>query len=128
MEWLYLSDVKDIQADDWDSEVLAPVRPVVVDFWHHMCSWCNKLNPIFAQLPEAFEGVKFLKMNILESPKNRRIAIDSGVMGTPTIKVFCRGRAIGELVGFKDFKKLSAELSEVLDQSDSCLAQSTPIE
>ena len=123
-----MSDVKDIQADDWDSEVLRSAGPVVVDFWHHMCGWCNKLNPIYAQLPEAFEGVKFLKMNILESPENRRTAIDNGVMGTPTIKVFCRGRAIGELVGFKDYQKLTAELRELLEQSDSCLDQSTPIE
>ena len=86
------------------------------------------MNPEFEKLPEVLEEVKFLKVNILDSSENRQIAIESGVMGTPTIKVFCRGRAIGELVGFKDYQKLVKELGEILAQSDSCLDQSTPIE
>ncbi len=102
--------------------------PVVVDFWHHLCGWCNKLNPIFAQLPEAIPGAKFLKVNILESTENRKTAIDNGVMSTPTIKVFCEGRPIGELIGFKSHEKLVSELNEILNQKDSCLDQSTPLE
>jgi thioredoxin 1 len=120
--------VTEIQASQWESEVVNVEGPVVVDFWHHMCAWCQKLNPIFAQLPEAFLGVKFFKVNILESPENRKIAIDSGVMSTPTIKVFCEGRPIGDLVGFKSHEKLVHELNEILNQKDSCLDQSTPLE
>ena len=83
-----MTEVSNIQASEWDLEVVKIEGPVVVDFWHHMCGWCQKLNPIFAQLPEEIPGVKFLKVNILDSPENRKIAIDNGVMGTPTIKVF----------------------------------------
>ena len=123
-----MPDVSEIQASQWESEVVKAEGPVVVDFWHHMCAWCKKLNPIYAQLPEAIPGVKFLKVNILESPENRKIAIDNGVMGTPTIKVFCEGRPIGELVGFKPLEKLVSALNEILNQKDSCLDQSTPLE
>lgn len=123
-----MSGVSEIQASQWESEVVKAEGPVVVDFWHHMCAWCQKLNPIFAQLPEAIPGVKFLKVNILESPENRKVAIDSGVMGAPTIKVFCEGRPIGELVGFKSHDKLVSALNEILNQKDSCLDQSTPLE
>ncbi len=123
-----MPDVIEIKASQWESEVVKAEGPVVVDFWHQMCAWCKKLNPVFAQLPEAIPGVKFLKVNILESPENRKIAIDSGVMGTPTIKVFCEGRPIGELVGFKPLDKLVGALNEILNQKDSCLDQSTPLE
>ena len=119
--------VKEIQADQWDSEVLSEEGPVAVDFWHHMCGWCLKLNPEFAKLPETIEGVKFLKLNILESPENRNIAIESGVMGTPTIKVFCKGRSIGEVVGFNSYESLVKELERILNQKDSCLKSSTPL-
>ena len=120
--------VSEIQASQWASEVVKAEGPVVVDFWHNMCAWCKKLNPVFAQLPEAIPGVKFLKVNILESPENRKVAIDSGVMGTPTIKVFCEGRPLGELVGFKPLEKLVSGLNEILIQKNSCLDQSTPLE
>ncbi len=123
-----MTGVSEIQASQWESEVVKRKGPVVVDFWHHTCGWCQKLNPIYAQLPKAIPGVKFLKVNILDSTENRKIAIDNGVMGTPTIKVFCDGRPIGELVGFKSHEKLVSELNAVLNQKDSCLDQSTPLE
>ncbi len=123
-----MSKIIDLQAENWDEEVLKNEAPVVVDFWHHMCGWCLKLDPEFKRLPEAFENVKFAKMNILDSPENRKIAIESGVMGTPTIKVFCRGRIVGEIVGFKTSEMLMGGLNEILSQKEYCLEQSTPLE
>ncbi|UCH56797.1 MAG: thioredoxin family protein [Candidatus Bathyarchaeota archaeon] len=122
-----MSNVVDIQAEEWASEVMGEKGPVVVDFWHHMCGWCQRLNPVFAKLPEAFEDVKFLKVNILDSRENRRLAVENGVMGTPTIKVFCQGRAVGEVVGFKSYDSLVKDLHQILDQKDACLDQSTPL-
>lgn len=123
-----MSKVKELQADDWESEVLNAEGPVVVDFWHDRCGWCLKLNPVYAQLPERFEEVKFAKMNILESEENRRIAMENGVMGTPTIKVFCDGRNVGEVVGFKPLRKLVKDLGEIFAEKEDCLKQSTPLE
>ncbi len=123
-----MSKIIDLQAEHWVEEVLKNEAPVVVDFWHHMCGWCLKLDPEFKRLPEAFENVKFAKMNILDSPENRKIAIESGVMGTPTIKVFCQGRIVGEIVGFKTSKMLTGDLNEILSQKEYCLEQSTPLE
>lgn len=123
-----MSKIIDLQEESWDEGVVRHDGPVVVDFWHHMCGWCLKLNPEFERLPEAFEKVKFAKMNILDSPDNRRIAMESGVMGTPTIKVFCQGRAVGEIVGFRTFEMLLSDLREILSQKDYCLEQSTPLE
>ena len=123
-----MSKIVDLKAETWDEEVLKHERPVVVDFWHRMCGWCLKLNPEYERLPEALENVKFAKMNILDSPDNRRIAVESGVMGTPTIKVFCKGRAVGEIVGFRTFEMLLGDLREILSKKDECLEQSTPLE
>jgi thioredoxin-like negative regulator of GroEL len=123
-----MSKVLELQADEWESEVTSVEGPVVVDFWHHMCGWCQKLNPVYDQLPEHFESAKFAKMNILDSTENRRIAMDNGVMGTPTIKVFCRGRDIGEVVGFRPLDSLVKDLAGILASKDDCLEQSTPLE
>lgn len=123
-----MSKVLELQADEWESEVTSLDGPVVVDFWHHMCGWCQKLNPIYDQLPEHFENAKFAKMNILDSAENRNIAMDNGVMGTPTIKVFCKGRDIGEVVGFRPLDTLVKDLAGIFASKDDCLEQSTPLE
>lgn len=123
-----MPEILELQADEWESEVMSVDGPIVVDFWHHMCGWCQKLDPIFAQLPDRFEKVKFAKMNVLDSAENRQIAMDAGVLGTPTIKVFCDGRSIGEVVGFRPLDRLVKELGEILASKDDCLEHSTPLE
>lgn len=122
-----MSKVIEIQADMWEPEVLNSNEPVVVDFWHNMCGWCLKLNPVYAQLPERFNNVRFAKMNILDSAENRKVAMDNGVMGTPTIKVFCKGRDIGEIVGFRPLDTLVKDVGEILSKREDCLGQSTPL-
>ena len=93
-----MSDIIELHADMWDDAVKNVEGSVVVDFWHPMCGWCQKLTPEYEKLPPYFENVKFVKMNILDNVDNRKIAIENGVMSTPTIKVFCKGRSIGEIV------------------------------
>lgn len=123
-----MSGVKELQADDWESEVMKAESPVVVDFWHDMCGWCLKLNPIYEELPERFDNVKFGKMNILTSVENRSIAIKHGVMGTPTIKVFCQGRDIGEIIGFRNRDELIKDIKDILAKKEDCLSHSSPLE
>ncbi len=123
-----MSKVIELQAASWEREVSRAEEPVVIDFWHQMCGWCLKLNPVFDQLPERFESVKFAKMNVLESTENRSLAMENGVMGTPTIKVFCEGRDIGEIIGFRTLEDLESDLREILDKRHNCLGKSTPLE
>ena len=124
-----MSKVVEIKADAWEKEVLKADRPVVVDFWHHMCGWCNKLNPVYEQLPERFgDRVKFVKVNILESPENQRLAIGLGVLGTPTLKFLCDGRAVGEIIGYRPLDRLVEEIDDILKKKDECLEKSTPLE
>lgn len=123
-----LSKVIELKAEAWDEEVKDVEGPVVVDFWHNMCGWCLKLNPIFEQLPVHLENVKFAKMNVLDSSENRNMAMEHGVMGTPTIKVFCEGRDIGEIVGYRTLDKLIDELKEIFARREDCISQSTPLE
>lgn len=123
-----MSKVIELQAASWEREVSRVEEPVVIDFWHQMCGWCLKLNPVFDQLPERFESVKFAKMNVLESTENRSLAMENGVMGTPTIKVFCEGRDIGEIIGFRTLEDLESDLREILDKRLNCLGKSTPLE
>lgn len=123
-----MAKVVEIQADAWDREVLKAEVPVVVDFWHHMCGWCLKLNPVYEQLPEMFgDRVKFVKLNVIQSPENQKLAIGLGVLGTPTLKLFCDGRDVGEIVGYRPLERLVKEIEELLEKKNECLEKSTPL-
>lgn len=120
--------IVEVRSDNWEKEVLQSEKPVVVDFWHNMCSWCLRLNPVFEQLPERFgEKVKFAKFNVLQSIESQKLALSQGILGTPTLKFYCNGRSIGELVGYRPLDRLVKEIEETISEKDECLSQSTSL-
>lgn len=91
------------------AEVLRSELPVVLDVWSPGCGPCRMLEPIVMDLAAAYQGrVKVAEMNAAEAS---RTAARYGVMGTPTILFFRRGREVERVVGFVG----SRYLREVVD-------------
>ena len=116
---------REIDAQTWDREVIKSDKPVIVDFWHNQCPWCLKLNPIYDKLSEEYTRATLVKLDILSSEENGQIANKHGVMGTPTLIIFCEGREVGELVGFMEKDVISTEVDRILDRASSCVKQSS---
>ncbi len=91
-----------------------------------MCPWCKRLGRIYEKLSEEYEGK--LKFYRTDAGVNRDLAIRYGIMGVLTLKFFCSGRSIGEIVGYLPEPKLKTEFDKVLANYKMCLAQSTPYE
>ncbi len=124
-----MSALKDVNVEDWQAQVLDPKEPVVVDFWHDQCEWCRRLEPELRELAKEFSGkARFVRLNILSSPRNTLLAHQYGVSSTPTLILFCHGRTIEGIVGYRGKNALKAELGDLIDRSDECLKQSTPFE
>jgi thioredoxin 1 len=123
-----MSSILEIQADNWEKNVIQEKRPVVVEFWHDKCVICKEMKPIYESQPEKYgETVKFTKMNLLESKENRKFAITNGVRSTPTFIVYCEGRPIGQIIGYREPEKFTEDLRNIIENIDNCL-RSTAIE
>ncbi len=80
------------------TEVLRSELPVLVDVWGPGCGPCQMLEPIIMSLAGAYEGrVKVAELNAAEA---NRTAARYGVMSTPTVLFFRRGREVERVVGF----------------------------
>ena len=123
-----MPNLVDIQASDWESEVVSEKRPVVVEYWHQKCVVCIEMKPIYEAQPEKLgDKVKFARMNLLEDKANRIFAIRNGVRSTPTFVVYCEGRPIGQLIGQRKLDEFTDELNMIIENADKCLI-STPLE
>ncbi|NIQ04685.1 MAG: thioredoxin family protein [Candidatus Korarchaeota archaeon] len=107
--------------------MLQSETPVIVDFWHENCAYCVELNPIFDELATEVEDVTFFKLNIQTSGKNFQIAQKYGIMGTPTLKFFCKGRTVGEIIGFRPKQQLKEEIKKIIENAEICLKKSTKL-
>lgn len=121
-------DIVDLNPVNWDEEVARSSILTLVYFWHAQCPWCRELTPIFEKVASEYSGrIKFAKLNILESPSNQEIAVNLGVMSTPTLMFFCGGRPLMQIVGFMAEEDLKKTLDEMLGRYRTCLSQSTDL-
>jgi len=124
-----IGSVLELNSASWEKEVLRSQVLTVVDFWHEKCPWCIKLNPVYGQVAEKYRGkIKFVKVNVLANPENRSLAIQHGVMGTPTLVFFCGGRSVRQAVGFHTRERLERIMDEMLDSHRDCIKQSTALD
>lgn len=122
--------VVEVTAETWEKEVLNAEKIVIVEFWHEECPYCQKINPIYKELAKEYEDLKFAQLNIRESQENLQIAKKYGIMGTPTLKFFCDGRVIGEIIGYKPKSQLKEGIEETTKESNvkTCLEKSSSLD
>lgn len=113
-----MAGIPDIQADSFDDEVKNAGGAVVLEFWIRSCSGCQKFKPVYDRLPDAMGNrVRFLRMNMMKSIENLRLAEGMGVEETPTTKVFCDGDEVGEIVGYRPLEEAVEEIEGALGGS-----------
>lgn len=106
--------VQPTHVDDanFGAEVLRSELPVVVDVWSPGCGPCRMLEPLIMDLASAYDGrVKVAELNAAEAG---RTAARHGVMGTPTVLFFKKGREVERVVGFVGARYLRETVEEVL--------------
>jgi len=119
-----MNQVAEIPADSFERAVKRSDKPVIVEFWIKSCGNCQKFRPVYEKLPEIFgEKVEFLKMNMLLSLENLQLAEGLGVEETPTLKLFCNGREIGQIIGYRPVDGVVKEIEEILEREQYCQKQ-----
>jgi len=117
-----------VDATDWRREVLESNILTVVYFSHEQCPWCIRLNLVFDEVSGEYEDrVKFVKLNVLADPSNRELAVNYGVMSTPTLMFFCDGKPVGQTVGFVSKEQLEKIVNDMLEMYKQCIKQSTDL-
>jgi thioredoxin 1 len=68
--------------------------------------------------------VKFVKVNVDDEPD---LVQQYGISSLPTLKFFCGGREIGEIVGAPPKPQLEKAIREMVSGHKECLASSSPM-
>jgi thioredoxin 1 len=90
-------NVKYVNTELWDNDVLKSDLPVLVDFWAEWCGPCRMVGPAVEQLSQMMAGkIKVAKLNVDE---NQEIAMKYGVRSIPSLILFKAGKEIARTVG-----------------------------
>lgn len=97
-------EVKNINEQEFENEVLKSDIPVLVDFWAPWCGPCKMLGPIVEQVAQKTQGVKVVKLNVDEAIST---AQKYGVVSIPTLIVFNGGKEVKRSVGLISEQQVS---------------------
>lgn len=64
---------------------------------------------------------------MVDDAQNNEILQRISVEGTPTLKFYCRGREVGEHIGYAIEPVLKKKIDQALEEMESCLPNSTPV-
>ncbi|MEU6401146.1 thioredoxin [Streptomyces sp. NPDC046985] len=104
--------VAEVTDEDFEVEVLAAERPVLVQFTAEWCGPCRQLAPVLRDLAaEHGEKLKVVRLDVDRSPGT---TLAYRVMATPTLMVFRDGEPVTSMVGARAKRRLLEELSDVL--------------
>jgi len=115
-------------AANWKKQVLESKDLVIVEFWHPQCPYCKMLEPVYTKLSKEYAGkLNFAKFNVMESSENQELAAKYGIMGTPTLKFFCQGRPVQDVVGMLTKDYLRQGIEYAIKKHRECAEKSTPL-
>ena len=98
-------------AENFQSEVLASNRLVLVDFWAEWCGPCKMLTPIIDELAnEYIDKVTIGKLNV---DQNQELASEYMVRSIPCLLFFKNGKVEKQIVGAASKNEISSTLEQL---------------
>ena len=107
-----MSSARDVTDQNFDTEVLASEKPIMVDFWAEWGGPCRAVSPILDQIAtEHSDKIDVVKLNVDDNPET---AMKFQITSIPTMKVFKGGEVVKTVIGAKPKPALEADLQEFL--------------
>jgi len=107
-----MSSARDVTDQNFDAEVLASEKPIMVDFWAEWCGPCRAVSPILDQIAtEHSDKIDVVKLNVDDNPET---AMKFQITSIPTMKLFKGGEVVKTVIGAKPKPALEADLQEFL--------------
>ena len=101
----------EVNEKNFEAEVLHAAKPVMVDFWATWCTQCKALDPVIAQLADAYSGsVRFGKCNLTE---NMPLAAKYGIRSVPFLLFFKNGNVEEQLYGTASKAQIEKSLKKL---------------
>jgi thioredoxin 1 len=94
-----MTNLGDVNDQEFQTSVLDSDTPVLVDFWAEWCVPCHMVSPAVEEIgQEKGDGLKVVKLNIDDNPQATRTY---GVMSIPSLILFKGGQEVTRVVGAK---------------------------
>lgn len=103
---------------EWQ-DLISGKQLAAADFWASWCPYSRTFKPVFESVAQGYSDIKFVKVNIDEVPE---ISSRYEIQGIPVVKFFCKGKEVGEVVGYIPKDAFKKEVDRMATSASGCLA------
>lgn len=96
-----------VNKNNFNQEVLNSDKPVLIDFWAPWCGPCRMVVPLVEEIAKERSDIKVVKINVDEE---QELAMQFGVMSTPTLVVMKNGKIVNQVTGARPKAQILAML------------------
>lgn len=103
------ANIKDLNVENFEENVVKNSRLAVVDFWAPWCGYCVRMMPLYDVVAENLgDKVDFFKVN---TDDNLDLAKEYNIEILPTFAVFKDGKMVDHVVGYKNVSELQTMIT-----------------
>jgi len=107
-----VTDILEVNDDNFENEIIKSDRPSMVDLWAPWCQPCLITGPWVEELAQKYEGqFKVAKMDVDENPMTPN---KYGVRAIPTILLFKDGELADTIIGAVGKKNIENVMLKLL--------------
>ena len=108
----YSTNVIKLNAANFQQQVLASTKPVLVDFWAPWCGPCRAMAPTISALADEYkERVVVGSVNVDDETA---LSEKFNIEGIPAVFIFKDGKPVQQLIGLREKQELTDALNQVL--------------
>ena len=103
-----MSNLQEVNSENFDKEVLKSQKPVLVEFGAVWCQPCRILEPVLEELAKEWgESVKVAKLDVDEATQ---LTMNYQVLSVPTTMLFKNGEVLERMVGYQPKERINGKV------------------
>jgi thioredoxin 1 len=109
-----MSNIIEIDENNFENEVQNSTIPVMIDFWATRCGPCKMIAPHVEEASAIYSGK--LKVGKIDVDNNQQIASQFSIMSIPAVMFFKNGAVIDQIIGAVPKKALFDRIDKILSR------------